>query len=108
MDPAGRTEIDLAVLIARWLFDSVREPIAFLGRPRLYNCEVVFADLSQENFAGDETNKQFLVLVCGEAGEWAQSSGSACVGPIALARLLAPDPRNLDVCALTSTPPPQR
>ena len=32
----------------------VREPIAFLG------CEVVFADFSQEQFAGDETNKQFL------------------------------------------------
>ena len=68
----------------------MREPIAFLGRPRLCNCEVVSADFSQAHFADDETNKQFLVLVCGEAWEWSQSSGSACVGPIAAARLQAP------------------
>ena len=68
----------------------MKRSVASLGWHRLYNCEVVFADLSQENFAGDETNKQFLEWVCGEAWERAQSSGSACVGPIATAMLLAP------------------
>ena len=89
MDPAGRTDW-LCGKDRRLAFVIVWRSFASLGWQSLYNCEVVFADLSQENFAGDETNKQFLVLVCGEVCEWAQSSGSACVGPISVARLLAP------------------
>ena len=38
----------------------------------------VLASCSREHFAGDETNKQFLVLVCREASEWAQLSGRLC------------------------------
>ena len=81
MDLAGRTDW-LCGKDRRLAFDIVRRSFASLGWHHLYNCEVVFADLSQENFAGDETNNQFLVLVCGAVLEWAQSSGSACVGPI--------------------------
>ena len=90
MDPAGRTDWLCGKDRRLAFFDIVRRSIASLGWHRLYNCEVVFADLSQEHFVGYETNKEFLVLVCGEAWEWAQSSGSACVGPIAAARLQAP------------------
>ena len=71
MDPQRRLDW-LGGKDRRLGFDSVRKPIACLGWHSLYTCEVVLA----EHFAGDETNKQLLVLVCGEASEWAQSTGS--------------------------------
>ena len=75
MDPQRRLDW-LGGKDRRLGFDSVRKPIACLGWQSLYTCEVVLADCSREHFAGDETNKQLLVLVCGEASEWAQSTGS--------------------------------
>ena len=74
MDPATAL-IGWAAKIAGSLW-TLREPSACLGWYSLYIGEVVFADCSRERFAGDETNQQFLVLVRGEASEWAPSSGS--------------------------------
>ena len=65
MDPVGRTAW-LSGKDLRMAFDIVRRSFASYSWHRLYTCEVVFADLSHENFVGDETNKQFLALVCGE------------------------------------------
>ena len=62
MDPTTAL-IGLAAEIAGSLL-TLREPIACLGWYSLYICEVVFADCSREHFVGDETHKQFLVLVC--------------------------------------------
>ena len=68
MDPAADS-MNLGVLVVRLVFKHVRTPTTCLGRPRLYNCEVMFAGLSQESVTDNETNTQFPVLKCGETWE---------------------------------------
>ena len=58
--------MNLEVVPVSLVFKNVRTPTTCLGRPRLYNCEVMFAGLSQEHITDNETNTQFPVLQCGE------------------------------------------
>ena len=54
MDPSADS-MNLGVLIVSLVFKYVRLPRTCLGRPRLYNCEVMFGGLSQEHITDNET-----------------------------------------------------
>ena len=68
MDSAAAS-MSLEVLLASLVFKNVRTPTTCLGRPRLNNCDVMFAGLSQEHITDNEINTQFPVLQCGETWE---------------------------------------
>ena len=68
MDPSADS-MNLGVLIVSLVFKYVRLPRTCLGRHRLYNCEVMFAGLSQEHITANETNTQFPVMQCSEPWE---------------------------------------
>ena len=54
MDPAADSMI-LFVSIVSLVFKYVKLPRTCSGRPRLYNCEVMFAGFSQEPITDNET-----------------------------------------------------
>ena len=68
MDSAADS-MNLEVVPVSLGFKYVRIPTICWVRPRLYGCEVMFAGLSQEHIADNETNTQFPVLQCGEPWE---------------------------------------
>ena len=59
---SGADSMSLEVLLVNLVFKYVRTPTTCLGRPRLYNCDVMFAGLSQEHITDNETNTQIPVL----------------------------------------------
>ena len=86
---SGADSMSLEVLLVSLVFKYVRTPTTCLGRPRLYNCDVMFAVLSQEHITDNETNTQFPVLQCGETWEGARSSARGCGDPMSVATFFA-------------------
>ena len=98
---SGADSMSLEVLLVSLVFKYVTTPTTCLGRPRLYNCDMMFAVLSQEHITDNETNTQFPVLQCGETWEGARSSARGCGDPMSVATFFASA-----ISLQQGTPPP--